>query len=234
MELNIAEDAIIEEGAIIEVTEYLELESGSHIRSNTRIEGRFVKIGKRFWMDWDAHIGGGSCFDKHSKVTIGDDCHMGRYSHINTAREVRIGNEVGIGINTKIYTHGAYLPQDQGFPVKFAPVTIGNRVWLPEARVLPGTIIEDNVVVATLSLVEGHLESGCLYGGVPARLIKKGIYPCRLDAQEVERIHEQIHGEAEEIYEHRRSHGLEANFSRILDNQFRRHGIRPWIKPMKS
>jgi acetyltransferase-like isoleucine patch superfamily enzyme len=226
MEMRIAPDVIIEDGATIDVTEYLEIGEGSHIRSNCIIEGRWIRIGKRFWMDWHAHIGGGSCFDVHSKLVIGDDCHMGRYSHINTAREVKIGNEVGIGIGTRIYTHGAYLPENAGFPVKFAPVTIGNRVWMPEARVMPGTAIEDNVVIATMSLVEGHLRSGCLYGGVPAKLLKENVYPKQLSEEEVESINDNIRREAMEIHSHRLEIGLESDYDVILRNQLRRHGIR--------
>ena len=226
MVMNIASGVVIEDGAEINVTEYLEIGEGSHIRKNAIIEGRWIKIGKRCWFDWDAHIGGGSCFDAHSSLVMGDDCHMGRYSHVNTARAVSIGNEVGIGIGTKVYTHGAYLPEDEGFPVRFEPVSIGNRVWLPEARVLPGTVIEDNVVVATLSLVQGHLKTGCLYGGVPARLIKENVYPAILGGDEIAAIHERIHNEADEILAHRRAIGLESDAEKILSNQFRRHGVR--------
>ena len=228
--MNIAPDAVIEDGAVINVTEYLEIGSGSHVRENTIIEGRHITIGKRFWMDWDAHIGGGSCFDAHSRLIIGDDCHMGRYSHINTARQVTIGNEVGIGIGTMIFTHGAYLPEDMGFPVTFKLVTIGNRVWLPEARVMPGTVIEDDVVVATLSLVRGHLKRGCLYGGVPARLLKENVYPAELSEDEVEEIHACIREETGIVHEHRLDMGLDSDFDRILENQLRRHGIRPWVR----
>lgn len=230
MERKIAPDIIIEDGAVINVTEYLEIGSGSHIRKNTIIEGRHIVIGERFWMDWDAHIGGGSCFDVHSRLVMGNDCHMGRYSHVNTAREVTIGDEVGIGIGTKIFSHGAYLAEDLGFPVKFAPVRIGSRVWLPEARVMPGAVIEDDVVVATLSLVQGHLKGGCLYGGVPARLLEENIYPARLNEDELETIEESIRQEAREIHEHRVEMGVDSDFDRVFENQLRRHGIRPWTR----
>jgi UDP-3-O-[3-hydroxymyristoyl] glucosamine N-acyltransferase len=102
---------------------------------------------------------------------------MGWNSHINTARGVDIGEEVGIGVDTKIFSHGAYLPADQGFPVQWGPVKIGNRVWLPSTWVNPGVTIGDNVVVAARSLVNRNLPDGCLAGGIPVKIIKESEYP---------------------------------------------------------
>ena len=46
----------------------------------------------------------------------------------------------GIAENCKIYTHGAWLSELDGFPVKFSPVRIGNHVWIGlNVTILPGT-----------------------------------------------------------------------------------------------
>ncbi|MCD6483070.1 MAG: hypothetical protein J7K83_02260 [Candidatus Aenigmarchaeota archaeon] len=55
-------------------------------------------------------------------------------------------------------------------------VKIGNNVTIGQyTTVLPGTVIEDDVVVGANSLVPKNsvLERGWIYGGVPVRKIKR-------------------------------------------------------------
>jgi hypothetical protein len=102
---------------------------------------------------------------------------MGIGSQINTARDVHLGDEVGVGIGSRVFTHGSYLSEWDGFPVDFAPVTIGSRVWLPQATVLPGVTIGDDVVVAAGSLVCHDVPAGSLVAGIPARVVRERSYP---------------------------------------------------------
>jgi len=184
MKSVIGKNVSISSTARINVSEHLEIGDRSVIRDNVLIEGRYVKIGHEAWIDEYAHIGGGSCFDWQSKLTVGDFLHMGKYSHVNTACEVSIGDECGIGIGTKIFSHGAYLSAYDGFPVKFESVEIGDRFWLPHAWVNPGVRIGNDVVVAAMSLVNRDLPSGCLAGGIPAEILLENVYPKRLGENE--------------------------------------------------
>lgn len=53
-------------------------------------------------------------------------------------------------------------------------IVIGDNVFVGfGAIVLPGTVIEDNVIVSAGCVVSGRLESGYVYGGVPGKKIKK-------------------------------------------------------------
>jgi acetyltransferase-like isoleucine patch superfamily enzyme len=164
----------IEDDAIIDVKDGY-IEKDSIIRSGARIEGNLVKLGQECYLDCGATIGGGSC--ECGSLIAGDWLHMGKSSHINIARKVEIGDEVGVGIETKIFTHGAYLPIDMGFPCEFDGVKIGNKVWLPNAWVNPGVTIGDNVVVSARSLVNRNLPAGCLAGGIPCRVIYENVFP---------------------------------------------------------
>ncbi len=152
------------------------------IRSGARVEGNSVVLGKESYLDHGAWIGGGSCFDEEAFLNAGDWLHMGWNSQINIARGVEAGHEVGVGIETKIFTHGAYLPIDFGFPAQWEGVKIGNRVWLPNAWVNPGVKIGDDVVVSARSLVNRDLPSGCLAGGIPVTILKEGAYPIKDDS----------------------------------------------------
>ncbi len=64
-------------------------------------------------------------------------------------------------------------------PMMFAedistPVNIGNNVWIGRGcLILPGTVIEEGVVIAANSVVKGTLSSNSIYGGNPAKFIKK-------------------------------------------------------------
>ncbi|MHC4397442.1 MAG: acyltransferase [Planctomycetota bacterium] len=157
--------------------EHLEIGHGSIINAHVKIEGRRVVIGRDAWINEYALIGGGSCFEETAYLKAGDFLHVGRFAHINTAAGVDIGDEVGVGYQTNIWTHGAYPPIDIGFPTQFAPVAIGSWAWLPHAWVNPGVKIGQSVVVAAMSLVNKSLPPGCLAGGVPAKILEKNAYP---------------------------------------------------------
>lgn len=174
--IEIGKDVTIEYGATI-TADSGKIGDRSIIRAGARIEGTHVEIGRESYLDYGAWIGGGSCTDKEAYLKAGDWLHMGWNSQINIARGVDIGDEVGIGIETKVFTHGAYLPADFGFPVQWGFVQIGCRVWLPNAWVNPGVIIGDNVVVAAKSLVNEDLPSGCFAAGIPARVMRIRCYP---------------------------------------------------------
>ena len=134
-----------------------------------------VTIGRAAWINEGAIIGGGQ--KERGSLKAGDFLHLGVRSFVNIADKVSIGDEVGLGMETKIFTHGGYLSELEGFPYQRGPVSIGDNVWLPYAIVLPDVWIRDNVVVAAMSLVHRDLPSGCLAGGVPTKIIQHNAYP---------------------------------------------------------
>ena len=157
----------------------------SVLGANVKIEGNCVEIGREAFLDRGAYIGGGSCYSTNAFLKAGDWLHMGVDSHINTAMGVTLGHAVGLGVNTKVYTHGAYIDSfNLGAPTQWAPVNIGSNVWLPNAWVNPGVSIGDNVVVASMSLINVDIPSGSLAGGIPARVIKENYLPRDLSEDE--------------------------------------------------
>lgn len=183
-EIVLKDKVTIGDDVTINVLEKLVIGERSTIGNNFIIEGRDIEIGAEFWSGHHCQIGGGSRFEKTSLLRIGYWGHLGNYGFINTARPVQIGNEVGMGTDTKIYTHGAYQSFLDGFPVDFGPVTIGDNVWIPGAIVLPNVVIGNNVVVAVGSVVTKSIPSGCLVGGVPAKTIKENVYPRKYTPEE--------------------------------------------------
>jgi len=187
----------IDKTCMVHPTAVIEVEEGyigprGKIGPFATIRGKHVEIGSECWIDTHACIGGGSAFDTESYLIAGDWLHAGMFSQINTARGVTLGHEVGIGVRTCIFTHGAYESVMDGFPVQWGPVKIGDRVWLPHAWINPEVIIGNNVVVAAMSLVNKDLPSGCLAGGIPVRIIKENAYPSRPTQEAREKLFQQI------------------------------------------
>jgi acetyltransferase-like isoleucine patch superfamily enzyme len=235
--IEIGKDVLIEPGAIIDANGG-RIGDRSIIRSGARIEGTYVELGTESYLDHGAWIGGGSCWDKRAYLRAGCWLHMGWNSHINIARGVDIGDEVGIGVETKIFTHGAYLPIDLGFPIQWGPVKIGDRVWLPNAWINPGITIADNVVVSARSLINRDLPAGCYAGGIPVTIIKENAYPNPVepdifgifdDTFELIFIHDGeiiICGETQFLIPSRIIEGPANEMTEKIKNQLRRNGIR--------
>lgn len=112
------------------------------------------------------------------KLIVGSNFSIHEFSYIDAAGEIEIGDNVSIAHNCSLisFEHGW---DDIDTPIKYNStklnkITIGNDVWLGcGVRILSGTVIEDRVIVAAGAVVKGHLESGYIYGGVPAKRLKK-------------------------------------------------------------
>ena len=155
------------------VDDTVELGDWSVVHARTQINGD-VKIGRAAWISEDVIIGGGQ--SELGSLRAGDFLHMGIRSFVNIADVVTIGREVGLGVDTKIFTHGGYLSELDGFPFTRGPVRIGNHVWLPNAIVLPNVSIGSSTVVSAMSLVNKDMPCCSLVGGIPAKVLNHDIY----------------------------------------------------------
>jgi acetyltransferase-like isoleucine patch superfamily enzyme len=174
---SIGENTVIKKGTVVAVSESFSIGKNSIIGENNIIRGREININREFYSNHHSEIGGGSCFEKTSQLSIGYWFHIGSYSIINTAAKVTIGNTVGLGRFTNIYTHGAYQSVFDGYPVSFAEVSIGDNVWIPGGTINPGVKIGSNVVIGVGSIVLNDIPSNCLAVGSPCKVIKENVYP---------------------------------------------------------
>lgn len=112
------------------------------------------------------------------KLTLGINFSVHEFSYIDAIGGISIGDNVSIAHNSSLISF-EHTWIDKNVPIKYNPVitnsiNIGNDVWIGcGVRILSGTVIQDRVIVAAGAVVKGVLESGYLYGGVPARRIKK-------------------------------------------------------------
>lgn len=183
----IGENCKFGKNVVINVKKRFVLGDRSIIGDHFEISGVDIEIDKEFWSGRHCAIGGGSCMEKPSKLRIGYWGHLGDFSFINTARPVTIGNEVGLGQDTRIYTHGAYQNWLKGFPVTFGPITIGDRVWCPKATIMPNVTIGNDTVVGAGAIITKSLPAGCFAVGIPAKTIKENCYPKVLSKEELQK-----------------------------------------------
>lgn len=183
------------------------------IAEGVKIEGKYVYIGKESFINRYAYIGGGSFFDEKAKLLTGDWFHMGPNSLIDIAQGVEIGHEVGLGIESKIVTHGAYLDSyNLGSPLQWKGVKIGNNVWLPNAWINPGVTIGNQVIASARSFITKNIPDNALIAGSPAEVIKQNYLPRLISKNQKKMIINNIIHQFFERKEIKNSNEYEINF----------------------
>jgi acetyltransferase-like isoleucine patch superfamily enzyme len=106
-------------------------------------------------------------------LIIGNNCNFGENTYFYLHEKIIIGNNFLGSPNIKFITgdHKLFSKQYSG-----RSIYVGNNVWIGYSTIiLPGSYINNNVVIAAGSVVKNVLEEGFLYAGVPAKKIKKVI-----------------------------------------------------------
>lgn len=169
------------------------------IRATQITLGRYVKIGattiidtERVFIDDDAKINEqvfiGGPVDPESYIKIGKRTIIMQMSFLNPTKPLIIGDDTGIGGHCLLFTHGSWLSQLDGYPVTFAPITLGKNVWLPwRVFIMPGVSVGDNTVIGANSLVTKNLPPNSLAAGSPAKIISEQ-YPPQISKEKREEI----------------------------------------------
>ena len=112
--------------------------------------------------------------DCGKNIHIGSDVFINSNCTMQDQGGIYIGDGVFIGHNVCLLTLNHDLnPLKRGDLIP-APIHIEDRVWLgSNVTVLPGVRIGENSVVAAGAVVTRDVEANCVYGGIPAKLIKK-------------------------------------------------------------
>lgn len=94
----------------------------------------------------------------------------------NKGGDVIIGSDVAIGFGTTIITitHDYGISNRRAGNLSAKDVRIGDGCWIgANVTICPGVSVGDGTVVAAGAVLVGNLEPNCLYGGVPAKIIKR-------------------------------------------------------------
>jgi acetyltransferase-like isoleucine patch superfamily enzyme len=113
-----------------------------------------------------------SLLNGKGSVHIGDNCWIGQNCVLNGEDILTIGNNVGIGTYSSVWTHGYYGQLVEGCQIfSIKPTTIEDDAWLVGSynTVFPGVTIGSKAVLMGTSVVTKSLESNRVYSGNPAR-----------------------------------------------------------------
>jgi acetyltransferase-like isoleucine patch superfamily enzyme len=161
----------------------------SRIGNDVKITCKNFEAGSWLYMCDEVEVGRGGCTGPNSNVKIGNHVGIFERTILNPSESIEIGDDVGIGGEVMIWTHGAWLDITQGFPSDFGPVKIGNNVWLPaRSVVLPNVTVGNDVVIGINSIINRDLPEGCFAAGSPCKVIKENCYPKELNSKELENI----------------------------------------------
>ena len=110
----------------------------------------------------------------------GKNIHLGKNVFINAGCRfqdqggIYIGDGTFIGHNVILATLNHDLNPNSRADMYPKPIHIGKKVWIGSgAIVLPGVSIGDNSVIAAGSVVTKNVPENVVYGGNPAKFIKK-------------------------------------------------------------
>lgn len=111
------------------------------------------------------------------ELSIGNDTWIGPQSLIIAAGDINIGNGVDIGPQVLIES-GSHKITPQGIHVAgeglIQPITIEDGVWLcARSTVLLGVVVGTHSILATGAVTISSVPSYTVFGGIPAKFIKK-------------------------------------------------------------
>jgi len=124
------------------------------------------------------HIGPKSQLSEHlyifngRRFRAGARCKLGAFCRIWDFATISIGDNL-LASHGLTLISGSHLLNAERTP-RQGPIKIGNNVWIGINVTIVGPVsIGDNVVIGANSLVLKDLESDGVYGGSPARLIRR-------------------------------------------------------------
>ncbi len=116
-----------------------------------------------------------NCKD-YSNLTIGNNCHIGKYCFFDLRDKIVINNNVVISMQCTFITHVdmSKSPLSKTFPAKQEKVIIEDNCYIgANATILMGIKLEEGSFVAAKSLVNININRKTMFGGVPVKFIKE-------------------------------------------------------------
>lgn len=111
--------------------------------------------------------------DFGKNITIGKDVFINSGCHFQDQGGITIGDGSLIGHNVVFATINHDLDPRNNRKNHYAPITIGNHVWIgSNATVLPGVTLGDWSVVAAGAVVTKDVPPYTVVGGVPAKILR--------------------------------------------------------------
>lgn len=163
--LIIGKNVTIERGCYFDALSY----NGIHIGANS-------SFGKNCIVECTGNLkflGKGLYIGNH--VGVGSGSFLGCAGGIEIQDDTIIGNYVTFHSENHNYSDESTLIRKQG--VNHQGIKVGKNCWIgAKATILDGAVIENGCIIAAGALIiKGVYEKNSIYGGVPAKFIKKRV-----------------------------------------------------------
>lgn len=142
-----------------------------------KIPSRHVR--KYFYRALGSKIGKGTVICRRADILypngldLDENVAIGWFVHLDARAGIKVGHNCNISSYSKLIT-GSHDIDDPMFTAEFKPITIGHHVWIGTgATVLQGVNIGDGAVIAAGAVVTKNIPSYEIWGGVPAKFIRK-------------------------------------------------------------
>lgn len=157
----------------------------SYLGKDIVMRGNNIEIGKYFYNSGNLRVGGGGRQHPNANLTVGDRCTFCN-NLLNLCEPIKIGNDVGLSEDVSLITHGFWLNVLEGYPAKFAGITIEDGVIVGyRSVILMGVSISKNIVIGANSTIVNSLTKKGIYAGSPAKFIKNIIPLTQTDKENV-------------------------------------------------
>jgi len=117
-------------------------------------------------------------FAKRQGVRFGKNCNFRTKLFGSEPYLIEMGDNVRTSTGVQFLTHDGGINVVRKLKLEYKSVdlmgniTIGNNVFIGiNTVVMPGTIIEDNVIIGAGSIARGKLKENSVYAGVPVKYI---------------------------------------------------------------
>lgn len=136
----------------------------------------FWTIRKAIYILFGLKIGRGSRICMRTRIMEPWHIIIGKNTIVNEAcildgrGGLKIGNNCSVSVESILYT-ASHISDSKDFEYYEKNTEIGNGVWIGvRAVILPGAMVEDNVVIGACSVVTGGVnDSNSVYAGMPAK-----------------------------------------------------------------
>jgi acetyltransferase-like isoleucine patch superfamily enzyme len=114
---------------------------------------------------------------KEASIIIEDEVFVGSNCEFNISGKIRLGKKTMIASGCKFidHDHGMSINEPMNLQVqRIEPIDIGEEVWIgANSIVLKGVTIGRGAVIAAGSVLTRNVGEYEIFGGVPAKLIKR-------------------------------------------------------------
>lgn len=135
------------------------------------------------------------------QLSIGYNCWIGSTVILDTLGELTIGNNVGIGSQTQIYSHAKFGDTLYGCRINsFTPISIGEDVWIAPNSIITSASMSDKSMLLAGSVLSKPTEENHIYAGIPAQDVTDKTGKQFSTALDYKKIFEKLNGYLEEFY----------------------------------